>query len=183
MLISSGKIPHQLTNFFSCRPKSTNLGSSNYSKSSTLPPKKQQPESEIPVAVNITSIYPEVVELICSNTKCERKIAEKTFSDIAQLVNASIACQVNDSLTAEVVAKLFHIKVDPAKNLLSSLSFALTVILNGGGQTPEQANEGSGEQNGELVAEDGSQVCLLYIALWKMLDLFGLSFSIECMVM
>ena len=141
------------------------MGSSNYSKSSTLPPKKQQPESEIPVAVNITSIYPEVVELICSNTKCERKIAEKTFSDIAQLVNASIACQVNDSLTAEVVAKLFHIKVDPAKNLLSSLSFALTVILNGGGQTPEQANEGSGEQNGELVAEDGSQVCLLYIAL------------------
>ena len=116
--------------------------------------KKDHMEGEHAISVNISSIYSDVVDIISANTKCDQKTAEKTFSDIAQLVNASVACQVNDALTAEIVSKLFHVKVDPAKNLLSSLSFALTTILYGNEESTELGDgvpEANGE--GELVAE------------------------------
>ncbi len=100
------------------------------------------------VDIEINSIYPEIVDLISTNTKCDRKIAERTFVEIAQLVNSSVSCQLGDSYTTEVVSKLFHVKVDPEKNLLSSLSFALTAIsLEDCPASPPDVDDPEGAEN------------------------------------
>ena len=77
---------------------------------------------------NIGSIYADIVQVIENNTTCDRNCAEKTCDEIIQLINSTIVCQVSDTVAKECLSKMFYMKVDPERNLLNSLSFALTSI-------------------------------------------------------
>ena len=84
--------------------------------------------SNTSVNANIGSIYADIVQVIESNTSCDRNCAEKTCDEIIQLINSTIVCQISDNVAKETLSKMFHMKIDPEKNLLNSLSFALTSI-------------------------------------------------------